>query len=188
VKNHIGLVRAFAQVLRRDPARAQMLRLVIAGEGSERARIEAVLKDEGIHHLAWLPGERQDVPTILRGLDLFVLPSVGEGVSNTILEAMATGLPVLATDVGANGELVVDGVTGSIVPARDLEALGDAIARYSADVSLSRTQGRAGRLRVEQRFSLERMVERYHDVYLASIKGSTSSRDRPKTLTRHVPH
>ena len=181
-------MQAFALAIRRRPALAETMRLIIAGEGSERARIEAALNDVGIRDLAWLPGERQDVPAVLRGLDLFVLPSIGEGVSNTILEAMATGLPVLATDVGANAELVANSVTGSIVPAGDLAAFGEGIARYCVDASLSRAHGRAGRLRVEQRFSLERMVERYHGLYLALANGSTSSRHSRETLTGHAPH
>jgi sugar transferase (PEP-CTERM/EpsH1 system associated) len=188
VKNHVGLVQAFAQAIRRRPALAETMRLIIVGEGDERARIEAVLKDVGIRDLAWLPGERQDIPAVLRGLDLFVLPSIGEGVSNTILEAMATGLPVLATDVGANADLVADGITGSIVPPGELGTFGEGIARYAADGTLSRAHGRAGRLRVEQRFSLERMVERYHGVYVALASGSASSRHSPETLTGHAPH
>ena len=77
--------------------------------------------------LAWLPGERADVPDVMRGLDCFVLPSLAEGISNTILEAMASGLPVLATDVGGNAELVVDGRTGEIVAPGDVEALANGL-------------------------------------------------------------
>ena len=95
------------------------MRLVIVGEGGERARIEAILAEGGVRDLAWLAGERHDIPAILRGLDVFVLPSFGEGVSNTILEAMSSGLPVVATRVGANHELVEDGVTGRVVAASD---------------------------------------------------------------------
>ena len=78
-----------------------------------------VLRAAGIESLAWFAGARNDVPAMLRGMDCFVLPSLAEGISNTILEAMATGLPVIATEVGGNCELVVDGVTGSLVPPAD---------------------------------------------------------------------
>jgi sugar transferase (PEP-CTERM/EpsH1 system associated) len=188
VKNHVGLVEAFAEALRRAPALAETMRLVIVGEGEERGRIEAALDEAGIRRLVWLPGERADVAAVLRGLDLFVLPSIGEGVSNTILEAMASGLPVLATGVGANAELVADGVTGTIVPAGDRSSLADGIVRYAADPGRAHAHGRAGRLRVEQRFSLERMVARYHELYLASLNGTAASRQARETATGGASH
>ena len=85
----------------------ERLRLVMVGDGPLRAEAQAVLDAAGVGDLAWLPGERADVPDVMRGLDCFVLPSLAEGISNTILEAMASGLPVLATAVGGNAELVV---------------------------------------------------------------------------------
>jgi sugar transferase (PEP-CTERM/EpsH1 system associated) len=169
VKDHANLARAFVAVLKREPALRETLRLVIVGDGPERARVESILHDAGVRGLVWLAGERHDIPAILQGLDVFVLPSFGEGVSNTILEAMAAGLPVIATRVGANADLVADGVTGRIVPRSDSEALAGAIAAYAADPSLGHVHGRAGRLRVEQRFSLDRMVERYHALYLSLV-------------------
>lgn len=171
VKDHANLARAFGAALQREPALRETLRLVIVGDGRERGRVESILHEAGVRDLAWLAGERHDIPAILQGLDLFVLPSFGEGVSNTILEAMAAGLPVVATRVGANADLVADGATGRIVPHSDSEALAGAIAAYAADPPLSRAHGRAGRLRVEQRFSLERMVDRYHALYLSLVRG-----------------
>ena len=81
------------------PARA---RLVIVGEGSARTACQALLAAAGLAHLAWLPGERHDIAAVMRALDVFVLPSKNEGISNTILEALASGLPVIATAVGGN--------------------------------------------------------------------------------------
>lgn len=169
VKDQATLARAFVHALRQSPARRATLRLVVVGEGSERARIAAILADGGALDLAWMPGERQDVPAILRGLDVFVLPSFGEGVSNTVLEAMSSGLPVVATRVGANAELVDDGVTGRIVAPADPIALGDAIASYADAPEPGRRHGQAGRRRVEAQFGLERMVERYHRLYLSQL-------------------
>ena len=169
VKDQASLARAFVHALQRAPALRERLRLVVVGEGGERARIESILAAAGVRELAWLPGERQDVPAILRGLDLFVLPSFGEGVSNTILEAMSCGLPVVATRVGANAELVEEGTTGRIVAASDPAALGDAIAAYAEHPRLAREHGRAGRRRVEAQFGLERMIDRYHRLYLAQL-------------------
>jgi glycosyltransferase involved in cell wall biosynthesis len=102
---------------------------------------------------------------VLRGLDAFVLPSLAEGVSNTILEAMACGLPVIATDVGGNGELVVEGRTGTLVPAADAEALARAIVAQARDPVAARAQGKAGRERVLSTFSLDAMVDGYRRLY-----------------------
>jgi len=96
---------------------------------------------------------------------VFVLPSKSEGISNTILEAMATGLPVVATRVGGNPELVVEGVTGELVPPENPAALATALQRYVDDKDKQRQQGHAGRERVEQQFSIENMVNEYLTVY-----------------------
>jgi glycosyltransferase involved in cell wall biosynthesis len=101
----------------------------------------------------------------MRGLDCFVLPSLAEGISNTILEAMATGLPVLATAVGGNADLVDAGRTGELVPAGDTEALARGLLAMAADRQRARAQGRAGRARVEGRFSLPAMVGAYQALY-----------------------
>jgi sugar transferase (PEP-CTERM/EpsH1 system associated) len=169
VKDQATLARAFVHALQQDPGRRATLRLVVVGEGSERPRIESILAEGGASALAWLPGERSDVPAILRGLDVFVLPSFGEGVSNTVLEAMSTGLPVVATRVGANAELVDDGVTGCIVAPSDPPALAAAIAAYADTPGLGARHGRAGRQRAEAQFGLDRMIERYHRLYLAQL-------------------
>jgi len=116
-----------------------------------------------------MPGERDDIPEIMRALDLFVLPSQAEGISNTLLEAMASGLPVLATRVGGNAELVVEGTTGLLVPHSNPQAMAELIAVYLADAPLARRHGKAGRARVEQRFSLHTMVSGYMAVYDAAV-------------------
>ena len=141
------------------------MRLVITGKGALRPRIEAALADGGVRDLAWFAGERNDMPTVLRGLDCFVLPSLAEGISNTILEAMASGLPVIATRVGGNEELVADGGTGTLVPAADSDALAERMVAYFQDRTLPRRHGSAGRDRVQQQFSLDRMVADYDRLY-----------------------
>jgi len=105
----------------------------------------------------------------MRGLDCFVLPSLAEGISNTILEAMATGIPVIATNVGGNAELVDAGKSGSLVPAGDVDAMAIAILGYCTNQSTARSHGIAGRRRVEQLFSLNSMVSRYCEQYDALL-------------------
>jgi sugar transferase (PEP-CTERM/EpsH1 system associated) len=164
VKDQVTLAEAFVRAVKREPARTRM-RLVIVGDGPLKPRVEKVLDAAGMRRLAWLPGARDDVPEILRGLDCFVLPSLAEGISNTILEAMSCGLPVVATRVGGNPELVDDGVTGRLVPPVDAEAMVAALSCYYDDPALARKHGRAGRHSVLQRFSLDRMVADYLHLY-----------------------
>lgn len=165
VKAQPLLARAFAEALSQQPGLRTTLRLVLVGEGALKAECEQILFDAGVRDLAWLPGARSDVPAVMQGLDLFVLPSLAEGISNTILEAMASGLPVIATAVGGNADLVEDGVTGQIVPAGDVPALAQALCRFAQDEPARRTAGAAGRERVEARFSLPAMVQAYREVY-----------------------
>jgi glycosyltransferase involved in cell wall biosynthesis len=93
------------------------------------------------------------------------LPSLAEGISNTLLEAMACGLPVLATAVGGNPELVTDGESGTLIPAADSSAMATMLERYVRDKSLRLSQGKAGRKRVEEKFSITAMVDSYVRLY-----------------------
>lgn len=165
VKDQTLLARAFIRALELDPSLKARLRLVMIGNGPLRAAAQELLAVAGIAELAWLPGERHDVPEILRGLDCFVLPSLAEGISNTILEAMASGLPVIATRVGGNPELVIEGRTGCLVPAGDPEAMAQAIVGYAIDPEQAHTAGQAGRTTVERSFSMEAMVGGYQRLY-----------------------
>jgi sugar transferase (PEP-CTERM/EpsH1 system associated) len=165
VKHQPLLARAFVRMLAQAPALRERARLVLVGDGPLRAECQAVLTAAGVADLAWLPGERADVPEVMRGLDAFVLPSLAEGISNTILEAMASGLPVVATAVGGNPELVATGRTGELVPADDVQAMADALGRLASDPVHSCALGRAGRAEVERRFSLPAMVGAYQSLY-----------------------
>jgi glycosyltransferase involved in cell wall biosynthesis len=137
----------------------------MVGDGPLRAECQAVLQEAGVADLAWFASERTDVPDVMRGLDCFVLPSLAEGISNTILEAMATGLPVLATGVGANVELVAHAETGVVVPAGEPGPMAQQLAWLAGNPAQAAAMGRAGRIRVEQRFSLGAMVAGYEGVY-----------------------
>jgi glycosyltransferase involved in cell wall biosynthesis len=150
---------------------------LVVGDGPERRRLESAA-GEGIVFL----GNRLDVPEILRSLDVFVLPSLNEGISNTILEAMASGVPVVATRVGGNPELVEDGQTGTLVSARDKEAFASALIRYLDDPDLRRLHGEAGRARACNHFSVSKMVDGYEAVYRRVAESS-----RNKRLDRVTP-
>ena len=119
----------------------------------------------------------------MRGLDCFVLPSLAEGVSNTILEAMASRLPVVATRVGGNSELIESGMTGMLVPPGNSEALADAILGYFNDQATARRHARAARRVAESRFSLSRMVADYASLYERELAGAVGS-----VPTQAAPH
>ena len=165
VKGQEVLAQAFVHALARVPALADRLRLVMVGDGPQRALALRILEDGGCAALAWLPGERSDVPEVMQHLDCFALPSWAEGISNTILEAMASALPVLATEVGGNAELVLRDSTGALVPAGDAAGLGAQIVALAAKPGLARGWGAAGRIRVEQCFSMSAMVAAYRQLY-----------------------
>jgi sugar transferase (PEP-CTERM/EpsH1 system associated) len=165
VKDQTLLAQAFVQALQMDPTLKQRLRLIMVGDGPLRAQAQGILEAAGVAGLAWLPGERNDVADIMRGLHAFVLPSLAEGISNTILEAMASALPVIATAVGGNADLVEQPETGCIVPAANVDAMARELAKLANDPENSENMGRAGRQRVLNAFSMQAMVATYQGVY-----------------------
>ena len=165
VKNQAGLIRAVAAACRASGEARERLRLVIVGDGPLMGELKEVARVEGVEDRTWFAGSRDDVAQVLAGLDVFALPSLAEGISNTLLEAMATGLPVVATRVGGNTELVTHDVSGMLVPSGNSAALADAMLGYLTDPAQARRHGVAARATVEARFSLERMVADYAALY-----------------------
>lgn len=161
VKDQASLVRGFASLLRDHPDAW----LVIAGEGPCREELQRLSETLGVAGRVLLLGDRRDVPEVLSAIDLFVLPSLAEGMSNTLLEAMASGLPVVATRVGGNPELIEDGVNGRLVPRQDSAALVAALGAYLDDPHLRGLHGKASRQRAADHFSLERMSGAYETLY-----------------------
>lgn len=139
--------------------------LAVIGDGTERAALEALADSLGMADRVHWAGHRRDVPRLLPAFDLFVQPSLHEGLPNTVLEAMAAGLPVIATAVGGTPEVVLDGVTGLLVPPRDPHALAEAITRLLDLPDLRRRMGQAGRKRVERHFSIEETVRQTEALY-----------------------
>ena len=184
VKDQAALIRAVASIQDAGPRASQQagrraVTVVIAGDGPCRAGLEVAARESGLGERVRLIGQHDDVPGLLRALDVFALPSLGEGISNAILEAMAAGCPVVATAVGGNPELVVDDETGAIVPAGQVEALAAAIARYAAEPALAAAHGRAGRARAEREFDLERMLAAYRDLYAGVLARRRPAASRP---------
>lgn len=164
VKDYQSLVQAFLLLLAQPGAHAR-LRLIIVGDGPCRQACLTLLLQAGAAHLAWLPGARDDVAQLLRAMDLFALPSLAEGSSNTILEAMATGLPIVATQVGGNGELVKSGWNGTLVPPGSPDMLADAMLDYYSMPELGPRHGARGRRLVLAEHSLPAMAGAYLAVY-----------------------
>lgn len=154
-KDHLGLVSAFVELYPRYPG----LRLTIAGDGSLRPRVEDAVRRAGVEEAVDFLGTVDRADLLYRGLDVYIQASAfGEGTSNSIIEAMASGLPVIATDVGGNSDVVDHERTGLMIPPRDPKALAAAIARLLDDAALRSRFGAAGRARALERYSRESMV------------------------------
>ena len=165
IKDQAVLLEAFAGLAGAPGALRGRVRLVIVGDGPEGGRLRERAQALGIASLVWFPGMRADAPALLRSFDIFVLPSRNEGISNTILEAMATARPVVAGRVGGNGELVESGVNGSLYDPHDPGALAAAIGRYLDDGALRAAHGAAAREHCLRAFAMDTMVQAYTGLY-----------------------
>lgn len=170
VKDPMTLLQAFVHSVKNNPLRAANTRLVLVGDGSLSGLLKALAEQEGVADLVWFAGDRSDVSELMQAFDIFVLPSLNEGISNTILEAMATGLPIVATQVGGNPELVGDQQNGYLVPKQDPAAMAGAIGLYVDNPAIRREHGQNSRKRCQELFSLRRMVSDYTNVYDQLIK------------------
>jgi glycosyltransferase involved in cell wall biosynthesis len=152
---------------------------VLAGDGPQRGALEAESRRLGIAERVVFLGHREDVPALLSCCDLFVLPSLFEGLPVSVLEAMAAARPVIATAIGGTDEAVVHGKTGLLVPPGDSAALATSIQLLLADRAMADRLAQAGRARVEQEFSAETMTDRVsllYDEVLAGHEGRRVSR------------
>src|SRR6056297_3549727 len=171
IKDPLNLVEAFVRAHEQVAAQGVELCLAMIGDGPLRAAALARLEDSGAAAAAWLPGSRDDVAELLRSMDIFTLPSRREGISNTLLEAMASGLPLIATDTGGNPELVQDELNGMKVPPGDPASLAAALARLATDRKLREGLSIGARQRAVDEFSIGNMVDGYRRVYEDALAG-----------------
>jgi sugar transferase (PEP-CTERM/EpsH1 system associated) len=167
-KDTITLTRAFAELCRSH--REPNLKLLVIGDGEQKADLQKYVDEQRMSRKVIFTGVRYDVPRLLGAMDLFALSSLSEGLPITVLEAMCASLPVVATNVGGLPELVEEGVTGFLVEPKNIGALAERISRFYRGSVRARDFGRAGREKVEREFRLERMLERYTDLYLSVLK------------------
>jgi glycosyltransferase involved in cell wall biosynthesis len=171
-KDFVTLVRALGRL---EPG---SFRALIVGDGPDRASVEVEIDRLGLRDAVTLLGERQDVPALLAESDVFVLSSLSEGMPISILEAMAAGLPLVASRVGGVPELVVDGETGLLVPPGDPEALAEALARIVAEPGLRRRLGQTSLDRAVERFDLPA----FHDAHLRLYRALLAARGLPSPI------
>jgi sugar transferase (PEP-CTERM/EpsH1 system associated) len=165
VKDQATLIEAFARLRGMLPEQRARLRLVLVGDGPLRGKLEQTIADAGLQDCAWLAGPRSDVAPPMRSFSLFALSSIAEGTPVTMLEAMASGLPVVSTAVGGIPDLVQDGVSGTLVAPGHAQQLAEALAAYVLDDERTRLHGAAGRARIEQKYSVSAMLAHYVDLY-----------------------
>jgi L-malate glycosyltransferase len=161
-------LQAWVRVISRRPA----ARLALAGDGPARAALEAEVRELGLSKHVRFLGTRSDPEKLLQASQIFILPSRSEGMPNALLEAMATGLPCVASRIGGNCDLVTHGLTGLLTPPGDAVTLADALYALLDDRSLRNRLGTAARATVIERYGMDRVVRQYMDLYAALMKGA----------------
>ncbi len=165
-KRYDLFIRGFSSVLSRHP----QARLMIVGDGTLRKELEQLAVAEGLSHAVIWPGFRSDIPRLLAAMDIYVQSSANEGLSLSILEAMAAGKPVIITDVGGARELVEDGKTGLLIPPGSASVIAESILALMGNPARMSEIARAGREYVVQEFGLMRMMESYCGLYRTLAK------------------
>jgi glycosyltransferase involved in cell wall biosynthesis len=175
-KGHLSLLEAFARVLNQRPDAI----LLIVGDGPKLAEINGHIRQLGIARSVSVLGERRDIPAILAALDAFCLPSEMEGMPMTILEAMASQLPVIATTVGGMPGMIDHGRTGLLVPVRSVDDLTAALLELANDARRAREMGAAGRRKLMSTFHLGSTLAAYEQCYSEALQGRTIGMDLPE--------
>lgn len=162
----------FLKSARRISSQFSDVRFLVVGSGRLLDDMKNFSYKLGIYDKVHFAGEREDIPEILKLLDVFVLSSYKEGLPNVIIEAMAAGKPVVATDVGGVSELVVDGETGFLVPSNNVEKLSQAVIKLLENRNIAKRMGGKGKERIENFFLVERMVKQTENLYLSLFKNN----------------
>lgn len=161
IKDHKTLLKAFSMLSDKIPDAV----LVIIGDGEMKNALIEQTRELNLEHKVFFLGERQDIPELLNAMDIFVLTSLSEGHNVSLLEAMSSGLPIVATHVGGNTEIVIDGVTGLLVPPNSPEVLSAKIETLLKDEHLRLQMGEISRMRVLEYFDMHKMIENYKKIY-----------------------
>lgn len=169
-KDIASLIRAIPLVLPKLGSNAGTFTLNIVGDGSQRSALERLTHELKLNERVQFLGQKNNVQDLLTNASMFVLPSLTEGISLTLLEAMARGLPVVATRVGGTPEVVVDGHTGLLVSTQRPDELAAAIAHLFQNPATAERMGQLGRQRVEQSFSITRMIRAYEEEYVSEVR------------------
>jgi len=163
----------FLQAAREVLREFSQAHFLIVGEGPDKAKLISLVRNLGIEKAVRFLGFRDDVPEIMAAADIFVLASLWEGMPNVVLEAMASGKPVVGTRVEGTDELVISGETGLLVPPADAKALARDIRRLLQEPVLARRMGQAARKRVKEHYTVQKMVERYAQLYRDILKSKS---------------
>jgi glycosyltransferase involved in cell wall biosynthesis len=178
LKGHSDLIEAAKEICGEVPE----IRFVLVGEGEKRPKIEQQVRKAGLEKHFLFLGSRKDIPELLACAEILILPSRAEGLPNVILEAMAAGLPVVATRVGGTPEIIEDGATGLLVPPEDPCALAEAIQRLLRDRSMAARVGRTARERIRTSFSFERVAREIETVYESERHGMPTAVVKARNL------
>ena len=165
VKNYPCLVRAFHLFSKNR----QDVRLLLVGEGPQRVKIEQMIDEYGLGGKVILAGRREDIPALLSSMDVFVLPSFSEGLSNTILEAMCAGLPIIASNVGGNPELIAPGIVGELFESDNERELSTYLENWYSNPEKREQMSISARAHAEKNFTLASMIEKYENAYLRLV-------------------
>ncbi|MFK7964997.1 MAG: glycosyltransferase [Burkholderiaceae bacterium] len=181
VKNQRLMCLAFSALRQRHDHFRQKAKLVIVGDGPDRIQLQQLVAAEDMADAVWFAGDRSDIPQMLQQMDVFCLPSKAEGLSNSVLEAMATGLPIVATDVGGNSEQIDDGVSGLITPSEDANAMANAFEQVFDSTSMGERLGQAARKKAVSCFSLQSMVAEYQQLYTDMLSSASQTNQTFRT-------
>ena len=165
IKGHIYFLGSAKKILEKVPN----AKFVLVGDGPLRPRYQEVARELNLNNNVYFLGKRTDVPAIISNLDVSVLSSTNEGFSNVIMESMAAGKPVVATNVGGSREMVTDGVTGYLVPPADSQSMANAVINLLQSSDKAKAMGAAGEKLVLEKFTIERMVKSYESLYKSLI-------------------